>query len=302
MKKVLFILAATAITLAAQAGSSKSLDLSQFSAWDANAVYDAATTTFTIKSAWAGGQIWYGDGEYALDATGYEELVLELKQAASGTIKIAVDYSNCIVPAQETYIEVGQTVGTITLNGFQIQKISISADRGESDNVIMFKDLRLQSAQEYTEINLWKGEMVAGNWENYIEIEADKLSQMNAGDKIAINVTAIDAQQEWPGVYIYPKGNWDTQIVDQSVKDQTAPLVVEFIFDATQVATAKASGIMVRGCGFTMTSVDLKKASITSFMPIVSTLHDGIHRDLLGRQVDETYKGVVILNGQKIIQ
>lgn len=303
MKKISILFAAAAMSVAAMAGSTKNLDLSQFSGWDANAVYDAASTTLTIKSAWAGGQIWYGDGEYALDATGFDELVLELKQAATGTIKLSVDYSNCTPDAQETYIEVGQTIGTIALNGTAIQKISISADRGDKDNVIVFKELRLQSAQEYTEINLWKGTMDAGSWSGYIEIDADKLAQMSAGDKIAVNVTAIDATQDWPGVYIYPKGNWDDPIVNQSVKDQTAPLVVEFTFSADQVATAKVNGIMVRGCGFTMTSVDLKKATTpTALVPVSAALKDGIRRDVLGNVVDASYKGVVILNGKKMLQ
>lgn len=302
MKKISILFVAAAMSVAAMAGSTKNLDLSQFSGWDANAVYDATNTTLTIKSAWAGGQIWYGDGEYALDATGYDELVLELKKAATGTIKLAVDYSNCTPDAQEIYIEPGQTIGTLSLNGTAIQKISISADRGETDNVIVFKELRLQSQQEYSEINLWKGTMNAGNWENYIEIDADKLTQMSAGDKIAVNVTAIDAQQEWPGVYIYPKGNWDDPIVNQSVKDQTAPLVVEFTFDSAKVATAKANGIMVRGCGFTMTSVDLKKASSPTSLIPVAALNDGIRRDILGNKVDASYKGIVILNGHKMLQ
>lgn len=305
MKKISILFAAVAMSVAAMAGSTKNLDLSQFSGWDANAVYDAASTTLTIKSAWAGGQIWYGDGEYALDATGFDELVLELKQAATGTIKLAVDYPNCTPDAQETYIEVGQTIGTIALNGTAIQKISISADRGDKDNVIVFKELRLQSAQEYTDVTLWTGTWNAGNWssDDLVVIDADRLTQLKEGDKIAVNVTAIDATQDWPGVYIYPKGNWDDPIVNQSVKDQTAPLVVEFTFSADQVATAKANGIMVRGCGFTMTSVVWKKTSpATSLFNVKAALNDGIRRDVLGNVVDASYKGVVILNGKKMLQ
>ena len=305
MKKISILFVAAAMSVAAMAGSTKSLDLSQFSVWDENATYDAATTTLTVKTAWKGGQIWYGDGEYALDATGYGDLILELKQAATGTIKLSVDYSNCIVPAQEIYIEPGQTIGTLSLNGTAIQKISISADRGAADNVIVFKELRLQSAQEYTDVTLWTGTWNAGNWssDDLVIIDADRLTQLKEGDKIAVTVSAIDPQQEWPGVYIYPKGNWDDQIVEQSVKDQIAPLVVEFTLNASQVATAKANGIMIRGCGFTMTSVVWKKTSpATSLFNVKAALNDGIRRDVLGNKVDASYRGIVILNGHKMLQ
>lgn len=306
MKKISILFVAAAMSVATMAGSTKSLDLSQFSVWsEQDAVYDATTTTLTVKTAWKGGQIWYGDDEYALDATGYGDLILELKQAATGTVKLSVDYSNCVVPAQEVYIEVGQTIGTLSLKGTAIQKISISADRGAADNVIVFKELRLQSAQEYTDVTLWTGTWNAGNWssDDLVIIEADRLTQLKEGDKIAVSVSAIDPQQEWPGVYIYPKDNWDTQIVEQGIKDQTAPLVVEFTLTASQVTTAKANGIMFRGCGFTMTSVVWKKLSpTTSLFKVNAALNDGIRRDILGNKVDASYRGVVILNGHKMLQ
>ena len=85
---------------------------------------------------------------------------------------------------------------------------------------------------------------------------------------------------------------------------------VDFVNDtvATLVVTEEIKGIVaekgfaIHGHGFNVKKVSLAPIEITpTAVDNVAIKNDGIRYNLMGQKVDENYKGVVILNGRKMI-
>ena len=85
---------------------------------------------------------------------------------------------------------------------------------------------------------------------------------------------------------------------------------VDFVNDtvATLVVTAEIKGIVaergfaIHGHGFNVQKVSLSPVEIPTSVENVAIKNDGIRYNLMGQKVDENYKGIVIINGKKIMQ
>ena len=85
---------------------------------------------------------------------------------------------------------------------------------------------------------------------------------------------------------------------------------VDFVNDtvATLVVTAEIKGIVaergfaIHGHGFNVQKVSLSPIEIPTSVENVAIKNDGIRYNLMGQKVDENYKGIVIINGKKIMQ
>ena len=85
---------------------------------------------------------------------------------------------------------------------------------------------------------------------------------------------------------------------------------VDFVNDtvATLVVTAEIKGIVaergfaIHGHGFNVKKVSLSPIEIPTSVENVAIKNDGIRYNLMGQKVDENYKGIVIINGKKIMQ
>ena len=77
---------------------------------------------------------------------------------------------------------------------------------------------------------------------------------------------------------------------------------------ATLVVTAEIKGIVaergfaIHGHGFNVQKVSLSPIEIPTSVENVAIKNDGIRYNLMGQKVDENYKGIVIINGKKIMQ
>ena len=60
-------------------------------------------------------------------------------------------------------------------------------------------------------------------------------------------------------------------------------------------------GFAIHGHGFNVKKVSLSTINIPSAIENVSIKNDGIRYNLMGQRVDENYKGIVILNGRKMM-
>ena len=84
---------------------------------------------------------------------------------------------------------------------------------------------------------------------------------------------------------------------------------VDFVNDtvATLVVTEEIKGLVaergfaIHGHGFSVKKVSLSAIEIPSAVENVAIKNDGIRYNLMGQRVDENYKGVVILNGRKMM-
>ena len=84
---------------------------------------------------------------------------------------------------------------------------------------------------------------------------------------------------------------------------------VDFVNDtvATLVVTAEIKAIVaqkgfaIHGHGFNVQKVSLSPIEIPTSLENVAIKNDGIRYNLMGQKVDENYKGIIILNGRKMI-
>ena len=79
----------------------------------------------------------------------------------------------------------------------------------------------------------------------------------------------------------------------------TLPITAEVKADV-----ASKGGFAIHGHGFNVKKVSLSPIEIPTpptAVENVATKNDGIRYNLMGQKVDENYKGIIILNGRKMI-
>ena len=120
----------------------------------------------------------------------------------------------------------------------------------------------LKNTQEPTvvEINLWTGEQVCtDDWQGYQIIDADKCQLMAAGDEVVVTVTALSPTSQYPQLLLNDR-DWATLVGTESVSLSGVELPYEAVITLSEetVAEIKANGFIVKGVGYTFTSVVLR--------------------------------------------
>lgn len=113
-------------------------------------------------------------------------------------------------------------------------------------------------------INLWNGEetVFGSDWKTNVELDAAAFSNAAAGDDIVVSVSAISADVSWPQVMLNSNtAGWPQfqGVSPAQLKDLTAPTSVRFTITDTMLDTIQATGLRVRGIGFTLSGIDLAK-------------------------------------------
>ena len=105
--------------------------------------------------------------------------------------------------------------------------------------------------------NLFTGEVIcADDWSaGFKKIDAAAFANANKGDKICVTVSAVSSSCSYPQVYLQ-KGDWTNFDPNQSAH-VAEPGKVEFPITTDMLSEMKSSGLVVKGCGYTFTSVDL---------------------------------------------
>ena len=89
-------------------------------------------------------------------------------------------------------------------------------------------------------------------------------------------------------------GQVPTDFVNDTVA--TLPITAEVKADV-----AEKGGFAIHGHGFNVKKVSLSPIEIPTSLENVAIKNDGIRYNLMGQKVDENYKGIIILNGRKMI-
>ena len=89
-------------------------------------------------------------------------------------------------------------------------------------------------------------------------------------------------------------GQVPTDFVNDTVA--TLPITAEVKADV-----AAKGGFAIHGHGFNVKKVSLSPIEIPAAVDNVAIKNDGIRYNLMGQKVDENYKGIIILNGRKMI-
>ena len=110
------------------------------------------------------------------------------------------------------------------------------------------------------DITLWEGEQeCTDGWQGYQVISADKCQLMAAGDEVVVTVAAVSPTCQWPQVLLNDS-QWATLVGTESVSLTGVELPYEAVITLSEetVAEIKANGFIVKGAGYTFTSVVLR--------------------------------------------
>lgn len=109
-------------------------------------------------------------------------------------------------------------------------------------------------------INLWKGEQVCtDNWQGYQIIDASKCQLIAAGDEIVVTVSALSPTLSSPQLMLNNK-SWGNLVDAEAINLAGVTVPYEAVINVTEAMATeiKANGFVVKGAGFTFTSVVLK--------------------------------------------
>ncbi len=123
-----------------------------------------------------------------------------------------------------------------------------------------------------------------------------------AANPITIDPNNTDDQEY--SAYKFDDGWWGT-LPGQGQIDFTNDTVATLVVTAEIKGIVAERGFAIHGHGFNVKKVSLSPIEIPTTPPTavenVATKNDGIRYNLMGQKVDENYKGVIILNGRKMI-
>ncbi len=131
-----------------------------------------------------------------------------------------------------------------------------TASDWKNDYMRFFNEFRtdLKPADPEEDINLWEGECVTGNWEGYKVLDAPLFATVKAGDYITVTVSETG---ETPQL-ILNNGSWSL-LADADTRTPQAGATESFLITHAMLAELQESGLVVKGCDLTFTSVDIKR-------------------------------------------
>lgn len=128
--------------------------------------------------------------------------------------------------------------------------------------------------------------------------EGSTLYILLEANPIIVDPTNTDDQEY--SKYQLDNGWWG-QLPGQVPTDFVNDTVATLPITAEVKADVAEKGFAIHGHGFNVKKVSLAPIEIPAAVENVAIKNDGIRYNLMGQKVDENYKGVVILNGRKMI-
>ena len=223
--------------------------------------------------------------------------------------QVATDFSGATVAKllMTTEVKAAIAAGGFAIHGhgFNVVKATLTDDAGTEDG---------EDPQPQGDV-LWEGDWFVswhyadGNpnkeWKEISQAtfaslaEGSTLYILLEANPITVDPTNTDDQEY--SKYQLDNGWWGQlpgQVPTDFVNDTVAtlPITAEVKADV-----AAKGGFAIHGHGFNVKKVSLAPIEIPTAVENVAIKNDGIRYNLMGQRVDENYKGVVILNGRKMI-
>ena len=186
-------------------------------------------------------------------------------------------------------------------HGFNVVKATLTTEAGENpepqgdvlwegDHFVSWHYADGNPNKEWKEISQATFASLAEGSTLYILLEANP---------IIVDPTNTDDQEY--SKYQLDNGWWGQlpgQVPTDFVNDTVAtlPITAEVKADV-----AEKGGFAIHGHGFNVKKVSLSPIEIPTSVENVAIKNDGIRYNLMGQKVDENYKGIIILNGRKMI-
>ena len=101
----------------------------------------------------------------------------------------------------------------------------------------------------------------------------------------------------------YQIDNWSWVLLPgQTATDFSGNTVAKLPITQEVKDAIAAGGFAIHGHGFNVKKVSLSTIEVPTAVENVAIKNDGIRYNLMGQKVDDHYKGIVIINGKKIMQ
>ncbi len=327
MKKIFTFIAAAFMALSANA--KEEISVSGFSPWD-NCTIEGST--ITMGSGYKGGSITIGRDMSSFDyvwikfsnATGSPNFGItydEWKSNAdwgpvfasttselngSGIVGIKLDKSTVMVNGNAETDGVGK--GDVYAQ--HVQQLTIQGQSGAAE--VTVEGIFFGTAAEFVadggdvpvrpepgnSLTLWEGEMVFDGWSVSSTVAAIFFEVAEVGDIIYCTVKGVTA--DYNPIFKNINSWADLDGITEQSKDDNH--FEGTIGTADVLSFLKANGLRFQGLGFTLTKVELKVPANASVKGIqAETPQSQVRYNLAGQRVDASYKGVIIMNGKKMV-
>ena len=278
-----------------------------------NVWYDAATKTITFFEKWSYRPGWWLNSK---DCSDYDEFVLEVENPDQVTIQVVVEY--------EATDEAGKTISSIAQGHDAKITVPLNADykkvvrqiylqcADDAPKSVTFKNAYFQNAVELSEVELTLVEghtILASEFDKYADDTKIKLSFENQTDP-------YESRKGWGIGGFANSDNW-TPTFNISAADGKAFDVMVTVGDFKKAAKngtdsyvdgqyhkAGVTFNIYNQCKLVGAYILLEKdpSSGISNATILTPAKSTKIYNLVGQQVDASYKGVVIKNGKKFVQ
>lgn len=193
-----------------------------------------------------------------------------------------------------------------------IREIFIQATAGGSN--ITIEEMWLGSAADYKaaggfvperpeaggSMTMWEGTKVFDGWGVTDVIDPLYFSVAEVGDIIYCTVQDVAEGDDFNPLFKHPQdwSDFTELLTNEFDKGET---YFKATINAEALASLQANGLRFQGVGFTLTKVELQVPDPTGIKSLNKIEKNGAIYNLAGQKVDKNYKGIVIVNGKKVM-
>ena len=264
MRKLFSILAVaiTAISLHATVVT-HNLELATIAS-QGSATWENPTIT---ANAWDGIQYWFGEGEYAFDASEYEALVLELASTSTVDVNFAIEYADATA-SNDITIPAGQTSAQLPLKSNKIKNIVIklAANGSATLSSLYFKGYAGKVTEEAVEFDQYPNDGALVNWGNSLQAWSGRFSGLGlqVDDKLVIKYTLSGSDDQFRILACADAENvFDFATENGScVTPEAGSTSIAFPLNSTDLALLTSKGIKIDGKNMTITGISVLKHAV----------------------------------------
>ena len=264
MKKIFSIFGMVLVSLALHATLvTHEINLSEISS-QGDAKWENPTIT---ANAWQGVQKWFGDAEYAFDASEYEVLVLELDEASSVGVNYVINYADGSANNDLT-IPAGETSAQLALKSSKIQKIVIQLTASGSAKIgkLYFQGTAGKVSEESVAFDLYNNDGALGNWNNSLQAWSGRFSSLGlqVDDKLVIKYTLSGSDDQFRILACAESDNvFDFASANGScVHPEAGTTSIAFSLNSADLALLTSKGLKIDGTNMTITGMSVLKHAV----------------------------------------
>lgn len=308
MKKLFTLICGLLLTVAANAKTDINLSENNDS-W--NCELNAQTGECSFQG-WAQLGWKFEDAPLPLGDNAY--FVVRLKTPSVGRLELGVGgrFGETGSVENRLQFESGETLLAVQFDENMENVTSVSLKNYQEDAAkVDIAEAFLASEAEYralvgNDVTIWSGNEYMGDYNNTVSIPASKFASAKAGDKLRISFVEDQDQTYWQIKMVGGTGdkNWTPVFgADGTGMPENADSYT-FNIDEEGLQLVNDRGEMcIQGKYLTLTKVEIvsQATGIQNVKSASVKKADGKRYDMNGREVGKSYKGLVIVNGKKVI-